>query len=303
MLPAIGGALGGVLLNQGYQFIKGQGENYAAANGPDLAWYGAKEVVQGVANGIFGYNAAADAVGLVAGEYVGAEAGALAANGLAVGLARDAFDIGQKGIDYYQGKKAEPQKQIQAVQEEGQAAKPEANESGYLDSAYDVAGWGAKRFARNWATVKIVDLARDTAFNGAMGAAKRVAGDVIGGTVGYVPAAMAGWKAGAWAAGGPAAVAATTAVDLLAPVAVNYAAPMIGNAAYYAGKGAYDYMFPADDQRLEKAVDAVKIKTEANGEIANKGIVQEVEDEVVAAKIAPEAQGEIQRAEIAQGAD
>jgi len=254
MLPVIGSVAAGLAANQGLDFIKGQAENYAKANGPDFAWGGAKAAVKAVAQGVLGNNIAGAAVGNVAGAYVGAEAGAAAAGGLAV----DAVQLANN-----------------FVQKTDSEQPPE--ETGYLGTAASWAGWAAKRFARNFATVKLVDTVRDAAFNGVYGAAKGIAGNAVGGVVGYVPAAMAGWKAGALAAGGPAAVAAAVAVDVLAPVAINYAAPIVANAAYDVGVGAYNYFAgPVDQAEVKKVTQVFNdvLPKPQNGKLVNRTAAQ-----------------------------
>jgi len=264
MIAGMTGAAVVTLAKMGYDFAVGQAENYAAANGPDIAWGVGQAAAGAFAQGALGENVVGKGIGFVAGEFVGAEAGAYAANGAAVDLVKNAVFYGKAGYDRIQGQKetanenaevAEQPVVVETPNKDAPVEQPAVDENtGYLEKAGNVAGWGVKRFAKNWATVKIVDVARDTAFNGVMGAATGMAGNAIGGVVGYVPACMAGWKVGAMVAAGPAAAAATVAVDVLAPVAINYAAPIVANAVYDAGKGTYDYMFgaEADENHAEK---------------------------------------------------
>jgi len=280
MIAGITGAVAATAAKVGYDFAIGQAKNYAAANGPDIAWGVGHAAADAFAKGVVGNNVMGKGLGFVAGELVGAEAGAFAANGVAVDLVKNAVFVGKAGYDHIQGKNetANENENQPVVPEQKIAVKqPPADENaGYLAKAGNVAGWGVKRFVKNWTTVKIIDVARHTAFNGVIGVATGIAGNAVGGVVGYVPACMAGWKAGAMAAGGPAAVAAAIAVDVLAPVAVNYA----GKAAYNAGVGAYDYMFGAtadENQAVKQMLQKEAVKVEAIAQDQETEIVQGAE--------------------------
>lgn len=283
--------------NKVWDFGGSQIGNYQTANAPKYAWKVGAAAGDALVKGAVGNNIVGQALGYVVGEVVGGEAANVVAGGAVADVASNAIQLGQAAFEKLQETKktAEQEGPEEALNE---AEKSLANKLGVNDVdaktlAKKVVKKGAQRYIRNATTVALIDAAQNAAYAGAMTAGQGYLGGVVGSgaaaAVSYLPACMAGWKVGAWAAGGPAAAAATLAVDILAPVAVGYAAPYVADAASQAAEGVYGYWFGGQAEApVTKKIEEIKITTVADeleqeveaGELHTPTIKVEEEEEM-----------------------